>query len=387
MSRFRQRVLFPILATALTIGSILLLGEVLVRIFIPAVYWSFRIAADDWQVDREIGWIQKPNLNAASYYAEYRWKVEFQTNPDGLLPRDARRAKTPGLIRVMLFGDSSVVGRAVPAPERLHVKLQKQLEALGVRAEVLNAGVQGYSTDQELLLAKRLLPLYRPDIVLLQVCNNDFAANVSPTAFGISKPLFTLRDHRTLTMIEPDPKFLKIQKLEGLLQVVEYSALYRVFRPAILRLRLTLPPGSRRRLFTNDEAYFFDPVIFKSIDFDLFTALVLELERSARTANAAFWLWSHPHVGEVWDPYIAMTKEKYDRYTVDRKLKAIAATHSLDFCPVVDYFIQNQARGPFHLLPRDPHCNPTGYQLEAEVLSNCIRSRMESTMKAIGLGE
>ena len=78
------------------------------------------------------------------YEGEFHWTARFRTNPDGLQPHTAQRAKTPGLLRIMIFGDSTAAGRRVPEQDRVHVKLQKMLESKGIHAEVLNAGVQGY---------------------------------------------------------------------------------------------------------------------------------------------------------------------------------------------------------------------------------------------------
>ena len=46
---------------------------------------------------------------------------------------------------------------------------------------------------------------------------------------------------------------------------------------------------------------------------------------------------------------------------------------SVAFCPLVDHFVSQQNRGPFHLLPRDPHCNPAGYRVQAEALARFLR--------------
>src|ERR1700675_3641291 len=110
MKEIRQRLIFPIVTIGITIAFVLVLGEIVVRLFVPAAYWTFRIAADDWQSDPEIGWIQKPNLNLLAYAGDRGWTVDFKTNSDGLLPSSATRQKNPGTLRIMLFGDSTVLG-------------------------------------------------------------------------------------------------------------------------------------------------------------------------------------------------------------------------------------------------------------------------------------
>jgi hypothetical protein len=379
MMEIRQRLIFPILTIGIAVAFVLALGETVVRLFVPAAYWTFRIAAADWQPDPEIGWIQKPNLDLVAYAADQGWTVDFRTNSDGLLPSSATRGKNPGTLRIMLFGDSTVLGRAVPENQRLHTRLQAGLRSVGIPVEVINAGVQGYSTDQELLYAQRLMPLYHPDVVLLIVCDNDFAANLDTTAYRISKPRFQVVEGKVVGLAKPDPIHLKIPKLENRMQIIQYSALYRVFQPTLLSVRLRLQAAGTA--VSEGEAYFYKPEALRGQEFDVFEALLGEMAGTAQANRAVFWFSSHPHLEEVWDPYIAASEKRlglhpgqWERHALDRRFKEIASRNSLNFCPVVDTFIRNQARGPFHLLPRDPHCNPAGYQLESEILTDCLKT-------------
>src|SRR5436309_5939557 len=158
------------------------LFEIGVRVFVPDRYWRFRTLMDDWQADSELGWVNKPNLDVRSR-SDGRTVVRFRTNKNGLQPASAKESKDPGRRRILLVGDSTVVGRAVPEDQRLAPQLERALSAKGLSWEVICAGVQGYSTDQELLLMRRLLPRYRPDAVILMVCGNDFGGNESTAAY------------------------------------------------------------------------------------------------------------------------------------------------------------------------------------------------------------
>ena len=64
---------------------------------------------------------------------------------------------------------------------------------------------------------------------------------------------------------------------------------------------------------------------------------------------------------------------EYNRYALEDFLVVTAKEISVAFCPLVDYFVSQQDRGPFHLLPRDPHCNPVGYRIQAEALARFLR--------------
>jgi len=74
-------------------------------------------------------------------------------------PRTLARGTTP---RVLVLGDSFVEGLQVDLDDTFPARLERNL---GV--EVLNAGVSGYATDNELRAFARRLYRYRPDAVLL----------------------------------------------------------------------------------------------------------------------------------------------------------------------------------------------------------------------------
>src|SRR5579864_6720010 len=148
LNRF-QHFVFALLTIAVSISVTLLIAELAVRLFVPRPQWEFRESTEDWAVDPELGWVQKSNLDSTLYKGEFRWTVRFQTNPDGLQPVNAVRDKSPGTLRVMIFGDSTAVGRLVPEEGRIHRQLEKLLHRKAEHVEVINAGVEGYSTDQE----------------------------------------------------------------------------------------------------------------------------------------------------------------------------------------------------------------------------------------------
>ena len=113
---------------------------------------------------------------------------------------------------------------------------------------------------------------------------------------------------------------------------------------------------------------------------ELFAALLKRMSIVCRENGARFFFCSHPSIQEVWDPYIRRVQTElrlapgeYNRYALENFLVATAKEISVAFCPLVDHFVSQQNRGPFHLLPRDPHCNPAGYRVQAEALARFLR--------------
>src|SRR5262245_37791908 len=77
-------------------------------------------------------------------------------------------------LRVLIVGDSFAEGILVPAEQIFSARLQSKLEVrTGIKVLVANAGVIGYSTEQEFYTMSDLAPQLRPDIVILCFFAND----------------------------------------------------------------------------------------------------------------------------------------------------------------------------------------------------------------------
>ena len=107
-------------------------------------------------------------------------------NSLGFKDREPPASKPPGSLRVLVLGDSITEQRAYV--DMLELMLDQRVEA---PVDVWNMGVTGYSVLNELeLLRHRALDL-EPDLVVLQVCLNDFG--VTPVLFEFEGDLYWLR--------------------------------------------------------------------------------------------------------------------------------------------------------------------------------------------------
>ena len=91
--------------------------------------------------------------------------------------RGAEVAERPadGVVRVAVVGDSETFGAALPEDKTLPGCLATALEAAvgAKRYEVLNLGVPGYNTLQELRVVEARLPRLHPQVVILYYVLND----------------------------------------------------------------------------------------------------------------------------------------------------------------------------------------------------------------------
>lgn len=370
---------FRLLLSSASLLFTLLLLEIGIRLFVAPAYWQFRDASEDWQLDSRLGWVPKPHLDVSAR-TEQGWLVRFRTNGDGMTPASAVRARSPGVLRILIVGDSTVVGRSVPQDQTIHAHLERQLRAHGLAAEVYNAGVEGYSTDQALIRMRELVPLYHPDIVVYGFCGNDFGGNASSEAYGFPKPRFTLSGG---VLHEKGPDLARLQRTNPLAggprSWMQHSALYRLLRPSIVSLRARWGHWEQRNLLITGADLLSNPAALEQFDWPLLSALLREMDRTARSHGARFLFYAHPDIAEVWNPLIKKAVERagpagasYDRFGMQRILSSTARAITVEFCGVIETFISRQSRGPFHLLPRDPHCNPAGYEVTAEALTKCL---------------
>ncbi len=108
--------------------------------------------------------------------------VTARINEHGLRGPSVAREKPAGTLRVICPGDSFTFGHAVQDDETWPAQLERELEAgLSPRAvEVLNCGVEGYDTSQEIAFLEMKLFAFEPDVVVLGYFVNDAAYEGSP---------------------------------------------------------------------------------------------------------------------------------------------------------------------------------------------------------------
>ncbi len=113
------------------------------------------------------GWANKPS--ATTVYGEAEFRVDVVHNALGYRGRELAREKPPGVRRVLVLGDSFAYGIGVADDETFSARLERLVPGI----EVINTGVNGYGTAQELLLLRDEGLALRPDLVLVAFFWND----------------------------------------------------------------------------------------------------------------------------------------------------------------------------------------------------------------------
>lgn len=175
-----------LLAVCATAGACAL-GELGLRI-------SGRAPVEFYRIDPVLGGSLAPG-------AEGWWTKEghafVSINADGMRDRAHALAKPPDTLRIAVLGDSYTEAFHVPAEQAFWSVLERELggcEAFGGRrVEVLNFGVSGYGTAQELLMLRERVWRYQPDVVLLAfVTGNDVRNNSRELQGSSGRPYFAL---------------------------------------------------------------------------------------------------------------------------------------------------------------------------------------------------
>jgi lysophospholipase L1-like esterase len=117
----------------------------------------------------------KPNVRISSRRGGETSYNEFGLRDDPILPKSSSE------YRILALGDSVTYGSGVDQDKIFTVRLQQLLSTrLGRRVRVINAGVGGYNTVQELTFLRKTGLSFKPDLILLMYVSNDFEVNKGP---------------------------------------------------------------------------------------------------------------------------------------------------------------------------------------------------------------
>jgi lysophospholipase L1-like esterase len=154
----------PILLPLASLAVAVILAEGVLRLLGFAQVVQFDYVPD-------LGWVQTPNQDTRTVGG---WPVHI--NSAGFRGPEVSLGKPAGTLRVLLIGDSFTFGYGVADDSTLAVQLQREFAKASrdcPRVEVINGGVNGYDTDQEVMFLRRVGLLYHPDVVILGFNPND----------------------------------------------------------------------------------------------------------------------------------------------------------------------------------------------------------------------
>ena len=338
-----------------------------------------------------LGSIPRANLNGRMTFGGHERIVHITTNSLGLRGPELA-AKPAGVRRVLALGDSFTFGHAVEAAEAWPAVLEQLLNARGgPRWEVVNAGVGGYGTGQQLLLYDELESQVQPDVVVLGFAVvNDVLDNLCVFAERWGKadaPCFRLEGTElTLTPPRPSPvqrfSWPRSRALEMLMGQARRVTLW---NPRVLGVAHSLGIRVANTTTLPDTVAGWYDARFAEPGWTLTKRLLLELRAHAARHRVPLEVLLIPSALQVDRGLLAALAD--DRASVQAFLRDPHRPQRIlgDFChgaelPCADPLplsLAAEARGERHYYPIDGHWTPAAHRIAAQlVLEQLERARV-----------
>ena len=130
--------------------------------------------------------------------AGFAWGTEVTVNAHGFRDREYKTEKSRGVYRIAVLGDSVTFGNFLPVEATYPKRLEQAFHRRGLPVEVLNFGVGGYDTLQEVALLKDLGLKFAPDEVIVGYSMNDVGVMSTNLAYirrarTYGAPVYNLR--------------------------------------------------------------------------------------------------------------------------------------------------------------------------------------------------
>ncbi|MCP4356529.1 MAG: SGNH/GDSL hydrolase family protein [Chloroflexi bacterium] len=191
----------------ISVNLLVALGSILFTIFLieggVRLLFGAQPAPGRFTADPQLGWIWTPNYDQIEAYKQgttFRMQVNSQGYRDD---HDYAQPKPEGTIRIIALGDSIVASPGVELAKSFPQQLERliQAEYSNQKIEVMNAGVDDYSTEQELIWLQEQGLDYEPDLLIVHVYLNDSRSFVRPSSTQAALANFTVNHSAVYTFV------------------------------------------------------------------------------------------------------------------------------------------------------------------------------------------
>jgi hypothetical protein len=348
------------------------------------------------QLDPVLGWRNRPGTSVRYSRRDYQTSVAI--NSLGFRDVERPMTKAPGTTRVLAIGDSFIEAYTVELEESVTRRAESVGRSQGCPIEVVNAGVHGYSTDQEALWYVREAEPLGADVVLVFAYHNDVLNNIRGNYWGSPKPLTRIVDGQIVPVNLPLPEPSRTAASLGLQAkprpAIEGSALRQLVverivvgaprlhgwlaRVGVLEpIRAEAVPDELRAYKARGQLAEFDQA------WESTRALFDALGERIRARHARPVLVYIPARFEISERDWDLTVQRYglddsawDRARVRTRFKEIAARAGWDFLDLTPPLqAATSALGGETYLPYDGHWNPRGHDVAAQAVVAYLRER------------
>ncbi|MBI3447417.1 MAG: SGNH/GDSL hydrolase family protein [Acidobacteria bacterium] len=357
---------------ALSVAATCAVGEIVLRYFRPQPLEAVYMWPDGTL--RHI-----PSFSHTYARGEFASVARF--NAQGLRGPEIPARREPARLRTIVLGDSFVEGAQVEEDEILTTRLER-LSGSPPRLEVINAGVAGTGTSEELILFDRALAPLKPDLVLLGWYPNDVRNNAD-------RKLFRIVDGQAIAAREPSlPKVRLVYDLRKFF--ASRSHLYMLVKQAVDAAteedpverragKAAAPALNAAAPLEAEEVFERKPSQLVAGGWDLSLALLSAMKHHVEAGGARFVLVVFPSRFQVDDALwraqaarIGVDPATFDLGKPQRLLAEWGKSTGTPVIDLLDEFRRRNVSNTFYL-KTDAHWNPLGHQLAAETIAKGLR--------------
>jgi hypothetical protein len=306
--------------------------------------------------DATKGWFHTPGARAQRYINGPD-AGRIKINSLGLRGPEIDIRPKRGIRRILLLGDSFAFGAGVDNKHTFSAHLGRRL---GPAFEVVNMGVTGYSTDQELILFEELGAKLHPKLVLLLMCDNDFEANTLDFVNKMNyKPYFELgRGGVLLRRNNPVPRLSTAENMR--LWLGRHSNTFKLLKAIGLGRKSRRTPIERPWLYNRLVVAVSRP---GTPDVRLAGRLVEEIRKRVEVAGASL--------------IVLNTGHRNEKTGLFRQLRKRLRGKGIEYFPLEDTLNAARERKPDGLwdFPLDTHWNVDATVLAAETVAGFLKRR------------
>lgn len=344
----KKRALFAFIAALLSFVLFAIFGEVLVRLLAPQPLLPRYVTDSGFGIR-----VHCPDIETHHTTGDYR--ITIRTNSMGIRSdREFTFAKPDGVFRIAVLGDSFTFGYGVEAEQTYSALLERRLQKRGINAEVLNLGVSGAGTAEELIMLKERGSKFDPDMVVLGYCTNDIKNNTASMLYALNGKGSIIRKRKEYLPAVKVRDFLYSFAVYRFL--AERSHLLYFLRNSLsefLQERQIRKNIARESLSSQDEER-------------LTAALLHEIKRTCERQGAMFLLLDIPS---------ASIRSSLPR----RFLTTVTDEDIIDLQPT---FKKRMKATKLYWTRSDGHWTPDGHQIAAELLAQRIEERLAASGEA-----
>lgn len=405
--------IFGILAALFLVEAYLSLGE-----------WGMDKGDDKLrQVDPLLGWRSIPGLDET--YHRQEWITQVKMNSEGFRDHEWAIVKSPGTFRIAVIGDSFVESLQVSYDDLFTHLLESRLNSSTdrySRIEVMNFGVRGYGTGQELLNFREHVAKYNPDmVVLLFYPENDVSDNRVPSEDQSTGPLY---QRPTFNLTEDGKiEYIPVNRnptANASTQVDDFHSSLSITEKAVVAIETKALPHVLGLLYNLVR---YDPTVrevlsnygmkkpdFIPSDYNIYSlrydkrwdgsyidgnfteawkvteALLLALKNESEDSGAKFVLVMATARSQVYpdwwqeslDSYPQMKSQEWDLEKPNKILGSFAAENNITYFDLLPYFRAHaNDTDPRLFLHYDGHWTKQGHSLVADVMYQKIKPEIQ----------